>query len=96
MIPNTYIREIVAATKTSAEVRIDAKADAVAVLAESITDAQISTLRAEAVQAGDLEMVLRCRLALGEASEFLTDMTTTEARAQCAEVIAAASAMAQK
>lgn len=64
---------------------------------DTITDAQIRTLRDEAIAAGDTDMAKICTRALVRhyATDFQTRKAHEEARAQCAAVIADAEAQAE-
>ncbi len=53
---------------------------------DEITDRQIRQLQAEAAEAGDLDMVVICRLACGDYEEA-TSSEQTAAREKCASVI---------
>lgn len=61
-----------------------------------VTDKQIAALLCEAAEAGDLVMAYRCGCALGwpatPPSHHVPRMTRTQARVECARVIAAAAA----
>lgn len=59
--------------------------------AATITDTQITALQAEAQAAGDWDQSTICAIALGE-TDPAPDMTSDEARAECARVIAEAEA----
>lgn len=61
---------------------------------DTITTAQIKTLRTEAAEAGDSTMVYVCDRALDESDETLTEDDIMSARAVCVRVIRAAEAMA--
>lgn len=63
------------------------------ITADTITDDQIRALQAEAAEAGDLEQVDLCRLALGMPTKIAWNTTPYGARIKCAKVIDAARAM---
>lgn len=63
--------------------------------ADTITDDQIRALQAEAAEAGDLEQVDLCRLALGITPTIAWNLTPYAARIRCADAINDARAQAR-
>lgn len=57
------------------------------ITADTITDEQIEELQASAGEAGDLEQVDLCRLALGMTPTIAWNLTPYGARIRCAKVI---------